>query len=106
MVTTVAPTMPVLAAISMPTRMTASARPLRLLASNALMDSSSDSAIRVFSSTTPISTNRGTASMVWLVMIPNSRFGRKPRSDGLKAPVSTPPKANSSATPARVSATG
>ena len=50
--------------------------------------------------------NSGTAIRVWLVTMPNKRPDINPRSPGLNAPVKIPAMANSSATPARVSATG
>jgi hypothetical protein len=76
MVTTVAPTMPVLAASSAPTTHTEIARPPRRVPNSRDMDSSRSSATRDFSSITPMNTNSGTASMVWLFMMPNRRLGR------------------------------
>jgi hypothetical protein len=64
MAITVAPTIPVLAAMSAPTRITASDRPPRRPRASAENDVSSDSAMRAFSSTTPMKTNRGTAIRV------------------------------------------
>ena len=76
MVTTVAPTMPVEAASKAPTTHTEIARPPRRVPNSRDMDSSRSSATRDFSSITPIKTNSGTASMVWLFMMPNRRLGR------------------------------
>ncbi len=75
MVTTVAPTMPVLAASSAPTTQTEIARPPRMVPNSRDIDSSRSSATRDFSSITPMKTNSGTASIVWLFMMPKMRFG-------------------------------
>ena len=104
--TTEAPTIPVLAAMSMPTTMTAKASPPGVPAISRERLLSRFSAIRVFSIITPMKTNSGTAMSVGFVMMPNSRPGRKPRSRPSKVPPAIPPRANSRATPARVSATG
>ncbi len=61
MVTTVAPTMPVLAASNMPTSTTEIARPPLKLPNNRDMVVSNSSAIFERSSMTPIKTNSGTA---------------------------------------------
>ena len=106
MVTTVAPTMPVEAAINMPTNTTVIASPPRKRCSRLDSAPSRPSAILVFSSTTPMKTNRGTAIRVWLVTMPKSRSGVKSRSVGLNAPVRVPTNAKMSATPASVMATG
>ena len=106
MVTTVAPTIPVLAASSMPTSTTDIANPPRRRPSSAAMLSSSSSATRDFSSTTPMSTNRGTATRVKLLTVPNRRPGSASRNAGSKAPAIVPRAANSSAVPASVNATG
>ena len=76
MVTTVAPTMPVEAASRAPTTHTEIAKPPRRVPNSRDMDSSRSSATLDFSSITPINTNSGTASMVWLFMMPNRRLGR------------------------------
>ena len=104
-VTTVAPTIPVLAAINMPTTVTAMPSPPRAPPMSADRLFSSVSAMWVRCSVTPISTNRGTAISVWFVMIPNTRLGRNPRSPRSNTPNRAPPNANRSATPARVGAT-
>ena len=70
MVTTVAPTMPVEAASIMPTRVTEMPSPPRSEPNSRAMASSRVSATLDFSSSTPISTNKGTASRVVLVMMP------------------------------------
>ena len=70
MVTTVAPTIPVEAASSMPTMVTEIPSPPRSEPNINAMASSSVSATLDFSSSTPINTNNGTASRVWLVMVP------------------------------------
>ena len=75
MVTTVAPTIPVEAASKAPTTHTEIARPPRRVPNRRDMDSSKSSATRERSSITPMNTNSGTASMVWLFMMPNRRFG-------------------------------
>ena len=105
MVTTVAPTMPVLAAINMPTTVTAMPRPPRMEPRSVDRLLSSVSAMCVRCSVTPISTNRGTAISVWFVMMPKMRLGRNPRSPRSKTPKRAPPRANRSATPASVGAT-
>ena len=64
MVTTVAPTMPVLAAINIPTKMTANPRPPRKRPASSDIDCSNDSAMRVRSNATPMKMNRGTATSV------------------------------------------
>jgi len=68
MVTTVAPTMPVLAANSMPTMMTEIPRPPRMGPNNMPMVSSNSSATFERSSITPMNTNRGTAISVGLTI--------------------------------------
>ena len=61
MVTTVAPTMPVLAANNMPTIMTDMPRPPGMRPNTNAMLFSRSSAIRDFCSITPMNTNKGTA---------------------------------------------
>ena len=70
MVTTVAPMMPVLAAISIPTRVTEIPSPPRTGPNRLAMVSSRFSATRDRSRVTPMNTNRGTAIRVSLVMMP------------------------------------
>jgi len=98
--------MPVLAAMSMPTKVTERPRPPGKRPKTTEKLSRSFSATFDFSSTTPMKTNRGTAIMVWLVIVPKMRPERKPRSLGLKLPPIIPPKPKSRATPDRVRATG
>ena len=61
MVTTVAPTMPVLAARSAPTKITDIPNPPRIGPKSVPMFSNRSSAIRDFSSITPMKTKSGTA---------------------------------------------
>ena len=105
MVTTVAPTIPVLAAMSIPTRITAMPRPPRTDPMTVDRLSSRVAAMRVRSKVTPISTNSGTAISVWLVTMPYTLPGRKPRSPRSNIPKAAPTRANTRATPARVAAT-
>ncbi len=70
MVTTVAPTMPVEAASSMPTKTTAIPTPPRIRPKSRPIVSSSRSAIRARSSITPMKTKSGTATSTSLTMIP------------------------------------
>jgi len=70
MVTTVAPTIPVLAASSIPTRVTEIPRPPRRGPNSIAMVSNRLSATCERSSITPMNTNRGTAIRVSLVMTP------------------------------------
>ena len=106
MVTTVAPTIPVLAANSIPTRVTDMPKPPRRLPNSPLRVSSRSSAIRARSSVTPINTNKGTATSVWLFMMPNTRFGNPDSSAALNSPASTPTPAKINAVPPSVNATG
>ena len=62
--------MPVLAASSIPTTVTAMPSPPARRPISIERLSSSVAAIRVRSSVTPMSTNRGTAISVWLVTMP------------------------------------
>ena len=75
MVTTVAPTIPVEAAISAPTMETEMPRPPRSRPNSMPMVSSSSSATFERSSVTPMKTNSGTAIMTSLVMLPKMRCG-------------------------------
>ena len=101
MVTTVAPTIPVLAASSMPTIVTEMPSPPRSEPNNALSVSRSSSAIRARSNVMPIKTNSGTAISVSLVMMPKSRLGKPARNALSKPPPTTPANANKSAVPPR-----
>ena len=69
-VTTVAPTIPVLAAISMPTTVTEIPRPPGKLPNTLPIVLRSCSASLVFSNVTPIKTKSGTATRVWFEIIP------------------------------------
>ncbi|MEJ2384228.1 MAG: hypothetical protein P8Y54_07485 [Xanthomonadales bacterium] len=106
MVTTVAPTIPVLAAISAPTTTTARPSPPGMPRMICASECSNWSASFDRSSMTPMNTNTGTAISVSLVMMPNTRFGKASRNTGSKCPVSDPMPAKISATPASVNATG
>ena len=58
------------------------------------------------SKTTPMKTNRGTASRVWLFMIPKMRMGRVLNKLGSKKSNAIPRSANKIEVPASVNATG
>merc|ERR1711991_318879 len=75
-VTTVAPTIPVDAAIKTPTNKTEYTRPPRIFPQSLDMFSRSELAIPDFSNITPIKINRGTAIKVSLVIIPKTLFGK------------------------------
>jgi len=70
MVTTVAPTMPVVAASSAPTMTTDTAKPPRIFPNKRPMVSNKSSARPDLSSVTPIKINKGTASKVKLFIVP------------------------------------
>ena len=106
MVTTVAPTIPVLAASNMPISVTEIPSPPRRLPRRALIVSSKSSAMRARSSVTPMKTNKGTATSISLVIIPNRRLGSPNSRASLKLPPSTPRPAKISAVPPSDSATG
>ena len=106
MVTTVAPTMPVLAASNIPTRITAMPKPPGSRPNTNSMFFSKSSAMRDFSSIEPINTNRGTANKFWFTRIPKIRFGIKEIKAESNTPANSPKAANSRDTPARVNATG
>ena len=101
MVTTVAPTTPVVAAMSAPTTTTDKANPPRTRPSSNPMVSRRSSDRPVFSKTTPINTNNGTASSVKLVITPQMRKGNRLKKS---RPRKIPPKM--SATEPSVKATG
>ena len=105
-VTTVAPTIPVLAASSMPTIITDMPNPPRNGPNSNAMVSSSCSATLERSSMTPMNTNRGTAISVSLIMMPYRRLGMASRKAGSKVPVMVPTRANPKAVPASEKATG
>jgi hypothetical protein len=106
MVTTVAPTMPVLAASKAPTTLIEMLKPpLIFLNASAIFFNIFD-AIPDFSKTVPIKTKRGTANKVTLFIIPNILKGML-----LKIEISNIPKgmqiiANRIDTPESVNATG
>ena len=106
MVTTVAPTIPVLAASSIPTIVTEMPSPPRNWPNKRLRLSRRLSAILARSSVMPMKTNSGTAINVWLFMIPNTRLGMVPRKAASKIPSNAPTQANISAIPPRENATG
>ena len=106
MVTTVAPTIPVLAAMSMPTIITAKPSPPGNLLKSLDMLSSNVLAISVRSRVMPIKTNKGTATNVWLVTIPKTLLGINPRIVATKIPKIIPMNAKRRPTPAKVAATG
>ena len=103
---TVAPTIPVLAAIRAPTNITEMAKlPLKPPITSAILLNKSCARFD-FSRSTPINTNKGTATNVMLVISPYNLFGIAPRNALSKVPVKTPPAANISAVPASEKATG
>ena len=106
MVTVVAPTTPLAAASSVPTITTEMPSPPRSVPNRRPMVSSRSSAICERSSITPMKMNSGTASSTSLVMTPKMRCGSAPRMPRSMAPSAWPASANSSDTPASVSATG
>ena len=105
-VTTVAPTIPVLAAKSAPTMMTAMPNPPVRLPKAFAIAVSSSSAILARSSVTPIKINKGTATSVSLVMVPKIRPDKAATKLASKWPAMTPNEAKSNAVPPKVSATG
>ena len=106
MVTTVAPTMPVLAARRAPTMTTEMPSPPVLSPKPLAIAVNSSSAILARSSVTPMRINKGTATSVSFVTVPNIRPGNAPTKLASKYPAITPPPANKSAVPANVNATG
>ena len=106
MVTTVAPTMPVLAAKRAPTIIIEMLRPEFVFLNTMAMSLSILAAIPDLSKTTPMKTNSGTASRVWLFMIPKIRMGIVLNRLGSKKSNAMPRSANKIEVPARVKATG
>ena len=106
MVTTVAPTTPLAAASSTPTRVTEMASPPVRLPNSRPMVSSRSSAMRERSSITPIRMNSGIASSTSLVITPNTRGGSAPSSVSGITPSASPSTAKASAVPPSVNATG
>ena len=103
MVTTDAPTTPVVAASNAPTNTTDIAKPPRIRPNKRPIVSNNCSAIPDFSSMTPIKTNNGTANKVKLVMMPQIRSGKrlkksKPRKK-LPKPSATAPSVNATGKP-------
>ena len=81
-VTTVAPTIPVLAANNIPTNVTEIAKPPLNRPNMIAIDVNKFSAILDFSNIAPIKTNNGTANNVWLLIVPKIRFGKAVRKAG------------------------
>ena len=106
MVTTVAPTIPVEAASSAPTRHTEYPNPPRTGPNSAPIVLSKSSAIFERSSVTPMNMNSGTAISTSLRMIENIRCGNALRKDASKTPAPVAMNANSSEPPAKLNATG
>jgi hypothetical protein len=106
MVTTVAPTIPVLAAKRAPTIIIEMLRPEFVFLNTMAMSLSILAAMPDLSKTTPIKTNNGTASSVWLFMIPKMRMGRVLNKLGSKKSIVIPKSANKIEVPAKVNATG
>ena len=107
MVTTVAPTMPVDAAISAPTMNTETPSPPRMVPNIWPIVSSSSSATLDRSSVTPMKTNSGTAnSTSFQIAVPKIRIGTADRKEKSKMPKAQATPAVPSPTPARVKATG
>ena len=105
-VTTVAPTMPVLAASNMPTIITAMPNPPLMPRMTSSMVCSRFSAILDFSSITPIKINSGTAINISLLIMPKIRLGMLCKKAMSNAPKALAMRANNRDVPARVSATG
>src|SRR5690606_20572675 len=105
-VTTVAPTIPVDAAIIAPTTVTERPSPPRSRPNSKLIVSSSSSARRDRSSMTPMNTNSGTATSTSFVIVPKMRCGSADRKASSKTPRAIPRTAKISATPPSVKATG
>ena len=105
-VTVVAPTTPLAAASSTPTRITEKPRPPGSAPNRRAIVSSKSSAMRERSSITPMKMKSGMASSTSLVMTPKMRSGNAPSSARFITPAAEPETANSSDKPASVSATG
>ena len=103
---TVAPTMPVLAARSAPTKMTEMPSPPLKPEKKSDILSKSSSATFDFSSNTPIKIKRGTAIKVEFVIIPKILFGRVSKRNKSKNPKILVINAKIIETPAKVKATG
>ncbi len=106
MVTTVAPTIPVEAASSMPTIVTDRPSPPGRRPNKRPMVSSSCSESLERSSITPMKTNSGTATRTSLTMTPNQRDGRLRSRCRSKTPRPAPSRAKANAVPASENATG
>ncbi len=106
MVMTLAPTMPVEAARMAPTTTTEMAMPPRRCPKSSAMVSSSSSAMPDFSRTTPMKTNRGTASSVKFVIVPQIRMGRMLMKSGRRNPKATPSPPKRIPVKVRLNATG
>jgi hypothetical protein len=106
MVTTVAPTIPVLAANRVPTIIMEILKPELVFLKTIAISLNILAAMPDLSKTTPMKTNRGTASRVWLFMIPKMRMGRVLNKLGSKKSNAIPRSANKIEVPASVNATG
>ena len=106
MVTTVAPTIPVLAASNAPTIIIEIDKPPLILLNAVAMFSSIFAATPDLSRMVPIKINSGTARRVILFMIPKILIGILLKIVGSKISKGTQIKANKIETPANVSATG
>ena len=105
-VTTVAPTIPVLAASRAPTIITEIPKPPFTFLNKEAIESKRFSAILDFSNIIPININIGIATKVSFVIIPKILLGSAKRIDKSKLFVRLQIKANKIDTPERVKATG
>src|SRR3990167_2708524 len=103
---TEAATTPVVAASSVPTKITARARPPRTGPKSWPMVSSRSSAMPLRSSMSPISVKNGMASRVSFCMMPKMRSGRACSRASGSAPSSMPMKAKNRPQAPRLNATG
>ncbi len=105
-VTTVAPTIPVLAANNAPTIITEIPKPPFTFLNKADIESKRFSAIFDFSNIIPMNINIGIATKVSFVIIPNILLGKANKIDKSKLFVRLHAKANRIDTPDKVKATG
>ena len=106
MAITVAPTIPVLAAIIAPIMITDTARlPLKPPKTSAILLNKSSARLD-FSNSIPMKINRGTATKFVLVISPNSLLGIVPSKEESKFPEIIPMPAKIRAVPAKENATG
>ena len=106
MTITVAATTPVVAAKTVPTKITAKAKPPRRRLKRMPIVSNNSSASPDFSKTEPKKTKKGIASRVKLDIVPNQIFGNNSNRLGLKSPTMIPIKPKTIAVPAKEKATG